>query len=264
MHTDLLFETARELIQKIYFSIIKFERTSRNGNKENVYKTLNDPILKQELKQILEKKYNDGLGYKLIVKYINIPEFTYTRCRKVLKDLGIEVRTGCNVITDNLKRVRSENAKVNNYFKDWPSLKPELIRNSKRFIGGYYFNKSKNKDVYLRSSWEYAYAVWLDKQNIEWDMEVQQYDLGDRIKYLPDFFIYEEGKLMKVVEIKSTFYYTSQDRMKKFYKFQELFCDSLKIEIIKDLSEILKLNGHRSKTSLARDWKKNRKLTNGE
>lgn len=262
MHTDLLFDTARQLIQKIYFTEIRNKRIKTSGKEEILYKTVDNQELKQELKQILEKKYNDGLGYKLIVKYINIPEFTYTRCRKVLKDLGIEVRTGCNVITDNLKRVRSENAKVNNYFKDWPSLKPELIRNSKRFIGGYYFNKSKNKDVYLRSSWEYAYALWLDKQNIEWDMEVQQYDLGDGVKYLPDFFIYEGGKLVKVVEIKSTFYYTSQDRMKKFYKFQELFRDSLKIEVIKDLSEILKLNGHRSKSSLAKEWKKNRGLSN--
>ena len=101
----------------------------------------------------------------------------------------------------------------------------------------------------------------LDKQNIEWDTEVQQYELGDGKKYLPDFFIYENNNLIKIVEIKSTFYYTSEDRMKKFYKFQELNKDLFQIELINKLEDILKLNNHRSKSALSKEWKKKRKLS---
>jgi len=261
MHTDLSFDIARELIQKVYFAEIKNKRINRYGKQEIVYRVFNDQDSKTQLREILEQKYNEGYGFKLIVKKIDIPEFTYSRCRKVLKDLGIELRTGYNVITDNLKKVRSENAKINNYFTDWPTKRPELIKNNNRFIGGYYFNKSKNKNVYLRSSWEYAYALWLNNKNIDWDIEVQQYDLGDGVKYLPDFFIYENGNLVKIVEVKSTFYYTSEDRMKKFYKFQELYKDTFQVEILKELSDILNLNSHASKSSLAREWKKNRILS---
>lgn len=260
MHTDSSFDTARQLIQKIYFTQIRNKRINRYGTEEILYKISDDQESKKLLKQILEQKYNEGYGFKLIVKNIDMVGFTYTRCRKVLKDLGIELRTGCNVITDNLKKVRSDNAKRIGNFNNWAVLKPDLIKNNKKFIGGYYFNKSKNKYVYLRSSWEYAYAVWLDKQNIEWDTEVQQYELGDGIKYLPDFFIYENNNLIKIVEIKSTFYYTSEDRMKKFYKFEELNKGLLQIELINKLEDILKLNNHSSKSALAKEWKRKRTL----
>ncbi len=261
MHTDSSFDTARQLIQKIYFTQIRNKRINRYGTEEILYKISDDQESKKLLKEILEQKYNEGYGFKLIVKNIDMAGFTYTRCRKVLKDLGIKLRTGCNIITDNLKKVRSENAKRIGNFNNWAVLKPDLIKNNKKFIGGYYFNDFKNKYVYLRSSWEYAYAVWLDKQNIEWDTEVQQYELGDGKKYLPDFFIYENNNLIKIVEIKSTFYYTSEDRMKKFYKFQELNKDLFQIELINKLEDILKLNNHRSKSALSKEWKKKRKLS---
>ena len=38
------------------------------------------------------------------------------------------------------------------------------------------------KNVWLRSSWEYIYAKWLDSKNILWDIECQMYN----VKYLDD------------------------------------------------------------------------------
>lgn len=57
---------------------------------------------------------------------------------------------------------------------------------------------------YIRSSYEYAYALYLDTQNVNWGYEVETYDLGFK-KYKPDFFIYDnQGNLIKVVEVKSS------------------------------------------------------------
>lgn len=65
-----------------------------------------------------------------------------------------------------------------------------------RGYAGYY------KNIYLRSSYEYAYAKLLDEEKVEWGYEQKTYDLGYR-KYTPDFFIYGNGQLKYIVEIKS-------------------------------------------------------------
>ena len=260
MDTDLsLFENAKNLIKQVYFTEIKNRRINRFGKEEILYKKIDNQNLKDELKQILKKYYEDGYGYKLLVKKINLEGFTYTRCRKILKDLGINVRKGNNVITEHLRIVRRENAKVAGTFKNWPVLKPELIKNNKRFIGGYYYNKSKSKYVYLRSSWEYAYAKWLDDTQQIWDIELKQFKINNDLLYLPDFFIYDGDKIKKIVEIKSSFYYTSAERMKKYYVFKELYSKDFQIELINKLEDILKLGNYSSKNQLARCWKKIRK-----
>lgn len=59
------------------------------------------------------------------------------------------------------------------------------------------------KGRYLRSSYEYAYAKYLDYYSIPWGYEDKVFDLGYKL-YKPDFFFYDQkGKLIKIVEIKS-------------------------------------------------------------
>ncbi|WP_301108256.1 restriction endonuclease [Sporosarcina sp.] len=59
------------------------------------------------------------------------------------------------------------------------------------------------KGFYLRSSYEYAYAVYLDQFNILWSFEDQTFEVYGK-SYKPDFFFYDKhGKLEKIVEIKS-------------------------------------------------------------
>ena len=59
------------------------------------------------------------------------------------------------------------------------------------------------KGIYLRSSYEYAYAKYLDYNNISWSYEDDSFDIGYKI-YKPDFFFYDENRtLKKIVEIKS-------------------------------------------------------------
>ncbi|GGA68236.1 restriction endonuclease [Ornithinibacillus halotolerans] len=66
-----------------------------------------------------------------------------------------------------------------------------------RGYAGYY------KEHYLRSSYEYAYARYLDFKKISWSYESEVYDIGYKL-YKPDFFLYDEnGNLTKIVEVKS-------------------------------------------------------------
>lgn len=59
------------------------------------------------------------------------------------------------------------------------------------------------KGHYLRSSYEYAYAKYLDYQLIKWSYEDKVFDIGYRL-YKPDFFFYDDnGDVVRIVEIKS-------------------------------------------------------------
>ena len=66
-----------------------------------------------------------------------------------------------------------------------------------RGYSGFYNN------IYLRSSFEFAFAYYLDYKKIIWKYEVCTYELKTS-KYKPDFFIYNnKGELVKIIEIKS-------------------------------------------------------------
>ncbi len=57
------------------------------------------------------------------------------------------------------------------------------------------------KGRYLRSSYEYIYALYLEKLELQWDTETSVYQLYSQ-RYKPDFFIKTDGEL-RVVEVKS-------------------------------------------------------------
>ena len=48
--------------------------------------------------------------------------------------------------------------------------------------------KIKYKGIWMRSSWEVAYAKWLDKNEIGWKYEFKTFDLGNTT-YTPDFYL---------------------------------------------------------------------------
>ncbi len=59
------------------------------------------------------------------------------------------------------------------------------------------------KDNYLRSSYEFIYAKCLEKLNIDYKVEETNYILANGASYKPDFFLYDNNRLIKIVEIKS-------------------------------------------------------------
>lgn len=154
-----------------------------------------------EVREALYDLYhNKEYGIKLLGKKFGL---SYTKMRSLLSFLEIDLRKGRNVVTTRLKTLRKEKALYEGKHKTgWNS--PEINRKYKRHnrgVQGFYFNKSMQKYVWLRSTWEYIYAKWLDKINEVWDVEVKYYNINGLI-YRPDFFIYEGEQLRKIVEIK--------------------------------------------------------------
>lgn len=206
----------------------------------------------------VEKYIVGGYGFKSLIKEFEL-DITYTKLRFIFEVLDIERRKGYDVITERLRNVRSKNALGDkNHFYKWPEIRPELLKtNSNRGINGYYYNNSMKKYVWLRSSYEYLYSKYLDENNIKWDVEYQYYNINNR-NYLPDFFIFENDNVCKIVEIKSEYYsgYVRDEFINIFNFFKNIGIEYL---IISDV-ELKKLNS-KSLRSISREWKKIRRKT---
>jgi len=73
----------------------------------------------------------------------------------------------------------------------------------------------KYKSIWMRSSWEIAYAKYLDKNNIKWFYEPEAFDLGN-CTYRPDFYLI---KTKEYIEIKGRWI---DESLKKFKLFKHL------------------------------------------
>lgn len=94
------------------------------------------------------------------------------------------------------------------------------------------------KGYYLRSSYEYAYAVYLDKSSVVWSYEDQIFEINGK-SYKPDFFFYDQyGKLEKIVEIKSRNKQALEKAKERLKSIEEQY--SIKTELI-SYEELLNL-----------------------
>jgi len=82
----------------------------------------------------------------------------------------------------------------------------------------------KYKKIKMRSSWEVAYAEYLDKNKIKWLYESKTFNLGDTT-YTPDFYLPEFNLY---VEVKG---WWRDDAKKKFKIFKRKYKD-IKIKIL--------------------------------
>ena len=255
--TVKIIDETRKMIQVIAYKPTGKIVGTKNGKDAPVYDIDLDHAECDTLRKNLDYLYNErGMGYKLLCKELG--NISYTRIRKLLKSLNIETRKGTSCVTDSLRALRSERAKINNPWTDWTgkdALKG-MHRYSKRHLSGWYLNKSKNKLVWLRSSWEYAYASYLDRENIEWDVEVRSFLLSDGRYYRPDFFIYEKNKLEKIVEIKSTWANGSQDRIEKFETFKVEYPETAAVLLSNEMFNTIGVNS----MTMLKEWKKIRIL----
>lgn len=151
------------------------------------------------VKNQISSLYEEGYGLKRIAKIVGL---THTRMRTLFGILGIEINKGQNVVYEKTREIRSKNLKEM-YEKrtGWFRTFERKTNKTSRGIQGYYYNKSRGKLVWIRSTYEYVYAKWLDKQGIDWDVEQKTFEL-EGTTYRPDFFIYEDGVLTKIIEIK--------------------------------------------------------------
>jgi DNA-directed RNA polymerase subunit RPC12/RpoP len=77
-------------------------------------------------------------------------------------------------------------------------------------------NFIKYRGIWMRSSWEVAYAKHLDKQGIKWQYEFKQFNLGE-MTYTPDFYLPDSDTY---VEVKG--WWNKKER-NKFKLFKSLY-----------------------------------------
>ena len=210
-----------------------------------------------EVKRWLEQHYvKEGMGIKSIIADYKLP-ISYSVFRNILRFFEIKMRAN-NEITEFLKKRRQRNAKEQRKnglgFGSLESIEKQKNKTTNaRGIQGYYWNRSKQKWVWLRSSWEYIYAKWLDEKDLIWDVEAKTYKITDQLVYRPDFFIYnDKQELETVVEIKGYW----KDKVWKVDELKKILePHNIKICIITDISPYTK-----STKREARIWKTTRRL----
>lgn len=243
-------ENIKSLISDITNNKFKISQGCKNFKFTN--KILEDNRYK-DLKELLDEVYiKQGYGIKYLIKHYNL-NITYTSLRNLLIFLpDIELHSD-RIATEGLKKQRRENSKRQYKEKKGfftPGVQESIKHKSDaRGVQGYYWNESKQKYVWLRSSWEYSYARWLNKQHINWDVEVKGFRLSDGHLYRPDFFIFDENdNLLKIIEIKG---YWKRDEYKPKLLNEEL--KEIDIIIIDDIRPYQEKNDLRT-------WKNIRKL----
>lgn len=81
--------------------------------------------------------------------------------------------------------------------------------------------------IRMDSSWECKTAEYFDSNGVDWKYSEKGYVLSDGRVYYPDFFIYENGNLDKIVEVKG--YFREENRL-KFEQFLSEY-PQLKVEL---------------------------------
>lgn len=238
----------KEFLSEINNKKYKITIGTKNIKYSNFIK--DDSRYKELYNWFFDKYKKEGYGIKSLIKDFNLP-MSYSSTRNFIIFMGIELHTP-NKANDFLKQRRSLNAKEQ--LKNKSGMYSNLIHRSNKItrgIQGYYWNESKHKYVWLRSSWEFIYAKWLNKQKIEWDVEVKQFKINEKQNYLPDFFIFENGKVTKIIEVKGYW----KDKLYKFNKLKDTLTDT-ELVLITDITPYLE----QSIKKEIKTWKNLRKL----
>lgn len=79
--------------------------------------------------------------------------------------------------------------------------------------------KVGNQEYFFRSSWEIAVAFYLENNGFQWKYELKRFDLNG-LTYKPDFFLLNDGKILKIIEVKG---WIRPKDINKISRFRNLF-----------------------------------------
>lgn len=223
----------------------------RVANKKDRYIKIQEDVRYVDLYNFLIEEYVEKQqGIKYLIKYKDL-NISYSVLRKLILKFGLELHTP-NKISDHLRNIRSINARKQ-LAEHSGLFSHEAQKNTHdkiRGLQGYYYNSTINKYVWLRSSWEYIYAKWLNAHNIKWDVECKTFNLNEET-YRPDFFIYDDNNnLVSIVEVKGFW----KNRLHKYYELKNMH-QELNLSLITDITPYTG-NYKRDKNT----WKTLRKL----
>jgi len=113
-----------------------------------------------------------------------------------------------------------------NYWKGKSHSEETKLKIAKWMRGNKYGKGRGNKTFYngiiFKSSWEASVAKYFDDNKIIWKYEEKEFIIDDTTSYRPDFFIYENNKFIKLVEVKG--YFRKENKI-KFQNFINKYPD---------------------------------------
>jgi len=209
-NTSLLFTPNRKGFKKLLLSL-------SNDEKEHIKTEISNHYFKL------------GWGIKIIAR--NVLGISYTKCRIAFDVFGLEFNKGYDICNDFLRKFRKNKSIIENAssigFND-PSI-DRYAKSMSRGVQGYYYNNSTDSYVWLRSTWEFIYAKFLNKLGVNWKTEQKYFQLSDGTRYSPDFYVYDSNwSLEKIVEIKGYF----DNRAYKVDLLREEFYKESNIDIV--------------------------------
>jgi DNA-directed RNA polymerase subunit RPC12/RpoP len=118
------------------------------------------------------------------------------------------------------------------YGKKRPKHSKQMIGKNNPHFGKVTHSKgSYYKEIWMGSTWEVAYAKYLDKNKIKWQYEQETFDLDDTT-YTPDFYLPETDEY---IEIKG---WWRKKALIKFNKFKKKYPEiKIKVLMFKELRQ---------------------------
>lgn len=218
-NTQILNQFGNIKIPKILKSISQVER---------------DQIYAEIVLYYFEKQW----GIKLLAR--NVLGVSYTKCRSIFVFFGLQYRTGRNVVTESARQFRKQKSIEENR-NNVGFNSPEVSRfgnTTHRGVQGYYLNQSTNEYVWLRSTYEYIFAKFLDKIHAKWKTEQSVHLLSDGTRYRPDFYIYNDlWELQQIVEIK--WFWDNRAYKPELLKSEFFSETNVDVILIKDISQYI-------------------------
>lgn len=156
-------------IQEKKFRSFKKNKKTGATSFNDLNKLKNDKRYKEVNKWIKLKYEIEEYGIKSLIKDFNLP-ITYPVLRNcIINYFDTQLRKP-NIRIERLCRIRKEKCEREKklgigWFNEDIQKKNKILNSIKRGIQGYYFNNTKNKFVWLRSSYEFILAEWLNINN---------------------------------------------------------------------------------------------------
>jgi len=178
-----------------------------------------------------------GCGIEIVIKihhrYYGIPKYIYKHQNKSIesrKKLS-KLREGKIPWNKGIHPGNHSSSEFKKGHKPTHGFKKGQMPKNSGYGKGFWYNSSLQGQIYLRSTYELAYAKYLDEHKILYLYENYTYPLGDTT-YTPDFFL---PQFEKFVEIKG---WMRKEAQNKIDKFRELYPWKLEVLFKEDLIKL--------------------------
>lgn len=190
----------------------------------------NTPVSPSQLAEMLRLYVEEGLNTEQVAARLGIVKSTVF---KALKRAGLDLREPVKRHLLSAEQI-SEGARLYKNGADYRELATKYgvstacvsdalhaLKGFKPRVGWAKYRTTpfcdrKGRWYRFKSSWELAYARYLDAQGKDWEYEPRSYPLVECVKYTPDFEVYEAGRLVDMVDVKGWLDDRSEARILEF------------------------------------------------